>query len=150
MTEELETMSGRVSQVAQRDGKATGLKLEGREEEWLNFSQYPKGPMDKPNKGDSVKLGVSKTRGKDGEWRWWIGTCEIQYSDNGADPFAPSDRETGMRRGNALNVAGAVVAAFVAHGHYDNEEYPVDAAFIDVLAHAQDLERGEPKEIPFE
>lgn len=141
MTEELETMSGEVSQVARKDGKLTGIKLRGREDAWLNWSQYPKGPMDAPEQGMSVKLGVS--RGKNDSW--WIGSCEIQSSGNGIEPQSgaspvASERDAGMRRGNALNVAGAVVAAFIAHGHYDNEEYPVDAAFIDVLTHAQDLE----------
>ena len=135
----LETMSGKVSQINE-----WGVQLDGRGDTWLNFSKYPKGPMDMPERGDSVKLGVTK----DKNGKWWIGSCEIQHSasEDGADPFAPasppSERDIGMRRGNALNVAGVVISAFVAHGHYDTEEFPVDAAFIDLLAHAQEVERS--------
>jgi hypothetical protein len=151
----LETMSGKVSQVARNKDtqEATGIKIEGREEVWLNFSQYPKGPMETPERGDSVKLGVSR----DKQGRWWIGTCEIQSEAHPRstyeDGHVPAGgRDLSITRSVAIKAAADVVVALIGRGAWPDmsELTPPDFA-IDICAIAQDLERWMLREdVPFQ
>lgn len=142
-------MSGQVSQKNEY-----GIKLQGREDVWLNFSKYPKGPLDIPNVGDNVRLGVNQAE----NGKWWIGTCEIQH--HGTQPLAYADgqvpaggRDLSIVRQVCLKCAAELIAAMVTRGGYiDNvEEYELSRVSIDVLALAQDFERWVARnEVPFE
>lgn len=143
---QLDTMAGKVTQIAKRDGVETGLKLEGREEEWINISvpQY-RGHFEMPSQGDSVKLGVSRSP-KDN--RLWAKTCEIQKKgygaattyDEGQVPKAGKDLL--LQRQSCVKSAAGIIAGLAQSGYYkDTAEGNVTVPIsIDTLALAEDYE----------
>lgn len=151
---QLDTMAGKVTQIAVKDGNATGLKLEGREEEWINISvpQY-RGHFEMPTQGDHVKLGVSRSP-KDN--RLWAKTCEIQKHGNGAqstydDGQVPAGgRDLSIMRQVCVKSAAEIVAALAARGWYTNERASPHTAPIgkDTLDLAADFERWLIREDP--
>lgn len=144
---QLDTMAGKVTQIARKEGKETGLKLEGREEEWINISviQY-RGHWEMPTQGDHVRLGVSRSP-KDN--RLWASTCEIQGKahspqstyDDGQVPAG--GRDLSIMRQVCVKSAAEIVAALASRGFYqDSEEgYATVRIGMDTLALAQDFER---------
>lgn len=141
MTQELGTIAGKVSKVAHKDGQATGVQLEGRGEEWLNFSlpEY-RGTFEIPERGDNVKLGTA--RSKDG--RLFIKTCEIQHKaeyDVGQVPTA--GRDLSISRSVALKAATDVAVALINQGRYQDEpDFGATKQLgVDIPGLAADLER---------
>lgn len=153
---DMETMAGKVALVARRkdeetgEVKFTGVKLEGRDA-WLNFSDYAKGPVEIPEQGDNVKLGIAQSK----NGKWYIQTCEIQHKgpqSSFEDGHVPtSGKDLSIVRQVSIKSATKTVCARIARGEYVNSTDKNFSIATDIVAIAQTLERAMSRnEIEFE